>query len=211
MNSSDIVSDKYKEEEYQQEIQSLAVLLITVNKPTEARNVDMTEDENKTPGSSVKLTVFDSETNRQLSVKGLDNVLKQQSLRPEDIVLFSSFYLGEGMLLLMRDILAMLSEDKLGFSVLSTENPADLEEMVKKAKIDVAFEWQHGPEDYAVCDMIKKYKKNALIFLYLNWNNKLPPDFGNLGYTDYLAIAPTVEELKTKVLPLLLKNRKSYL
>jgi DNA-binding response OmpR family regulator len=99
----------------------------------------------------------------------------------------------------LYDSFRKLFQEVFGFSVLWVNNKSEIEEIVKQAKIDVALEWQHGPDDYPIRDILRKYNKNVPIFLCLNWNGKLPSNFETLGYTDYLNVPFHYEELIQKL------------
>jgi hypothetical protein len=76
----------------------------------------------------------------------------------------------------------------MGFAVVHSYNPEVLEMEIKAFDIDLAIEWQHGPHDHHIRDILRKCEKGVPVFLSLNWNGKLPPDFPRLGYHDYLSV-----------------------
>jgi len=105
--------------------------------------------------------------------------------RPQEssksIVLLLPLYLDETFIHLFNS---------MGFTVIHSHNPEVLEGEVRQFHIDLALEWQRGPEDYPIRDLIRKCNKNIPIFLMLNWNGRLPPNFSNLGYHEYLKVFP---------------------
>ena len=99
----------------------------------------------------------------------------------------------------------------MGFAVIHSHDPAVLETEIREFDIDLALEWQHGPEDYPVRDMLRKCKKEVPVFLSLNWNGSIPPNFSNLGYRDYLSVPWQIDELLSKFYEVLPENKKPIL
>jgi hypothetical protein len=99
----------------------------------------------------------------------------------------------------------------MGLTVIHSYQPEVLEEEVKHFHIDLALEWQHGPEDYPIRDLLGKYNKNVPIFLCLNWNGRLPPNFSSLGYQDYLNVPWKIDELVGKFYEALPESKKPIL
>lgn len=120
----------------------------------------------------------------------------------KSIVLLLSYYLDEAFIHLFNS---------MGFSVIHSYHPEVVEKEIKQFHIDLALEWQHGPEDYPIRDLLKKCDKNVPIFLSLNWNGRLPPNFSSLGYYDYLKVPLNIEELVSKFYKALPENKKPAL
>jgi hypothetical protein len=85
-----------------------------------------------------------------------------------------------------------------GFKVLYAETYQELEKLVETNQIDLAIEWQHGERDFTVRDLIRRYNKQTKIFLALNWNNKKPSDFDELGYCGFLEVPIKIKNIRVK-------------
>ena len=99
----------------------------------------------------------------------------------------------------------------MGFSVVHSYRPEVLEGEIKQFHIDLALEWQHGPEDYPIRDLLRKCKKEVPIFLSLNWNGRVPSNFSSLGYRDYLKVPWKIDELVSKYYEMLPESKKPLL
>lgn len=99
----------------------------------------------------------------------------------------------------------------MGFSVIHSHSPEVLEREINQFHIDLALEWQHGPEDYPIRDLLRKCKKEVPIFLSLNWNGRVPSDFSALGYQDYLKVPWKIDGLMRKFYMALPAGRKPVL
>jgi len=119
---------------------------------------------------------------------------------PRQITLLLSFYLQE--------IFSNFFEG-LGFSVLWAETREKLEELIDPAEIDLAIEWQHGEKDFTIRDLLRNHNKKTQVFLALNWNGKIPPDFNELGYAGVLIGLFNLDELKIKFYNSLSAHKKS--
>jgi hypothetical protein len=108
---------------------------------------------------------------------------------PETITLLLPYYLGEEFSKFFKS---------LGFKVLCAETYQELEKLVETNQIDLAIEWQHGERDFTVRDLIRRYNKQAKTFLFLNWNNKKPSDFDELGYCDVLEVPFKIKSMRVK-------------
>ena len=97
----------------------------------------------------------------------------------------------------MDEVFALLFRD-MGFSVVHSEDRALLETAVRKTHIDIALEWQKGPDYYPIRELLRKYNKRVPILLFLNWNGTVPPNLRGLGYQDYLEVPPGINEMMTK-------------
>jgi len=120
----------------------------------------------------------------------------------KSITLLLPFYLHEGFILLFNS---------MGFSVIHSYNSEVVEKEIKQFHVDLALEWQHGPEDYSIRDLLRRCNKNVPIFLILNWNGQLPPNFPSLGYQDYLNVPWKIEELMSKFYEALPESKKPIL
>lgn len=118
------------------------------------------------------------------------------------ITLLLPYYLDEVFRLLFED---------MGFSVIHSYKGDVLEEAVRTAPIDIALEWQHGPEDYPIWDLLRKHNKSVPILLCLNWNGQFPRYFSSLGYQDYLNVPWTMDELMSKFHKALPESKKPIL
>jgi hypothetical protein len=99
----------------------------------------------------------------------------------------------------------------MGFAVVHSFDAQVLEWEVKEFDIDVALEWQHGANDHHIRDMLRKCEKEIPVFLSLNWNGRLPPDFPNLGYRDYLPVPWELDEMMGKFHEALPETKKPVL
>jgi len=87
-----------------------------------------------------------------------------------------------------------------GFKVIWSERKVELENLIETSEIDLAIEWQHGPRDFPLLDLLIKHKKKVPIFLALNWNSSVSvsPWYKELGYTDILSVPWDESELAQK-------------
>lgn len=115
------------------------------------------------------------------------------------ITLLLPYYLHEGFISFFN---------AMGFAVIHSHRAEELEKEITQHPVDLAIEWQHGPKDYPIRDLLKKHKKSTPIFLSLNWNGKVPLDFPSLGYQDFLNVPWKIKELKSKLHKALPKNKK---
>ena len=98
-----------------------------------------------------------------------------------------------------------------GFAIIHSHDPEVLEMEIKEFDPDLALEWQHGPQDYLIRDMIRKCKKEIPVFLTLNWNGRLPPNFSTLGYRDYVSCPWTIDGMMSKFYGVLPESKKPML
>ncbi len=93
-------------------------------------------------------------------------------------------------LLLPWYLVSVFSEifEHIGFRVLWSETPEELHRMLDGAAIDIALEWQHGPDDYPVRDLLRARGVDVPIFLCLNWRKRPPGDLRDLGYVGWLRV-----------------------
>jgi hypothetical protein len=117
----------------------------------------------------------------------------------EPITLLLPYYLHEGFISFFN---------AMGFAVIHSPQAEALEREITQHPIDLAIEWQHGPRDYPLRNLLKEHKKSIPILLSLNWNGTVPPDFPSLGYQDYLQVPWKIGELKSKLDKALAKNKK---
>jgi hypothetical protein len=99
----------------------------------------------------------------------------------------------------------------MGFSVIHSYDAEELQKEIKEFDIDLALEWQHGPEDYPIRDMLWKCQKEVPIFLSLNWNGSIPPNFSNLGYQGYLNVPWEIDVLMSQFYEVLREGKKPIL
>jgi hypothetical protein len=97
------------------------------------------------------------------------------------------------------------------FQVLWADNRIDLERIIQRSPIDLALEWQHGPEDYPIRDLLRRHQKDASVFLCLNWNSRIPRNFQELGYTGYLYVPFNIDEMRRKFYDALPVNKRGLL
>ena len=98
-----------------------------------------------------------------------------------------------------------------GLTVIHSYRPEVLEGEVRQFHIDLALEWQRGPEDYPIRDLLRKCKKSVPILLLLNWNGRIPSNFSSLGYNDYLDVPWEIDELISKFEEVLPESKKPIL
>jgi hypothetical protein len=101
----------------------------------------------------------------------------------------------------------------MGFCVIHSYYPEVLEAEIKEYSIDLAIEWQHGPDDFQVRDLVRKCgkEKEVPILFTCNWNGRLPPNFSNLGYRDYLNVPWSVDSVMSKFHEVLPESKKPVL
>jgi CheY-like chemotaxis protein len=89
----------------------------------------------------------------------------------------------------------------IGFDVFCAGGPdmrdriIETEDYVSRHQPDLALEWQRGPDDFPIHDMLKKYNRQAPVFLILNWNGRLPTDLQKIDYAGYLPIPLNWQEI----------------
>jgi len=98
----------------------------------------------------------------------------------------------------------------MGFCVIHSYDPEVLETEIKEFDIDLALEWQHGPQDYPIRNLLRKCKKEVPIFLSLNFRS-IPPNLSNLGYQGYLNVPYKIDELMDKFYQVLPESKKPIL
>ena len=82
----------------------------------------------------------------------------------------------------------------LGFDVFCAGGPdlrdsiIETEDYVSLHQPDLALEWQRGPDDFPIHDLLKKYNRQTPVFLMLNWNRQLPADPKLIDYAGYLPV-----------------------
>ncbi len=96
----------------------------------------------------------------------------------------------------------------MGFAVVHSYDEEVLEMEIKEWDIDLAIEWQHGPDDYPVRDMLRKCGKEIPILLSLNWNGRVPPNFSTLGYRDYISVPWEIDGVMSKFYEVLPESKK---
>ena len=89
--------------------------------------------------------------------------------------------------------------EDLGYLVIWTDNENELETLIRKNKIDIAFEWQHSRTDYTILTLVRKYYADVPVVLMLNWNGQPPGNFAELDYADVISSVPTVQEIRDKI------------
>ena len=97
---------------------------------------------------------------------------------------------------------------EFGFRVLWAESREELARALGGEHIDIAFEWQHGPEDFPVRDLLRSRRIEVPIVLCLNWNGRLPGDPTALGYACWLKVPFEIEPMMRVLLWLLPKSRQ---
>ena len=122
--------------------------------------------------------------------------------QPRRITLLLPFYLDE--------TFSMIFES-YGFSVIWAETQQELEKLIESTQIDLAIEWQHSERDFTILNLLRRHNKKAKIFLALNWNQKIPPDFNQLGYVDVLEVPFRENEMQLKFYNALPDTKKSIL
>jgi hypothetical protein len=101
--------------------------------------------------------------------------------------------------------------ERIGFSVIHSNEKDVLEAAVRSSHIDIALEWQHGREDYTIRNLLRKYRKRIPILLCLNWDGQFPRNFLSQGYQDYLDVPWTTDELMRKFYKVLPESRRPIL
>lgn len=99
----------------------------------------------------------------------------------------------------LNDVVKTVFED-FGFNVLYGKAYGQMERLIKLHgnDIDIAIEWQRGPDYFPVRDLFKKYGVRAPIFLALNYYFRVPEDFAQLGFVGYLNVPFDLEEVEVK-------------
>ena len=126
-------------------------------------------------------------------IDGVDTVRK---IEKDKISLLLPYYLDHNFSDLFQDY---------GFRVFWASKREDAEKIVAENEPDIAIEWQYGPNDYPIRDMLRKYGRRTPVILALNWNNLLPHDDPReIGYAGYCDVPFNLDELMSlfyKVLP----------
>lgn len=90
------------------------------------------------------------------------------------ISLLLPYYLDESFLKIFQNI---------GFRVLWADSQETTEVTIMENEPDLAIEWQHGPDDFPIRDLLKKHGRETPVILLLNWSPQLhADDFEELGY-----------------------------
>jgi len=99
----------------------------------------------------------------------VDRVLKQRYLKDKVkrgiISLLLPYYLDEIFVDIYQDV---------GFEVLWADNREETEKIIMENEPDLAMEWQRGPYDFPIRDLLTKYGRRTPVILLLNWNGSLP-------------------------------------
>ena len=79
------------------------------------------------------------------------------------------------------------------------EDADDLRRLATEKKIDVALEWQHGPRDFPVRDMLREIGKQVPLIMSRNWAQGMWQDEAELrsyGYEAALDMPFPIVELR---------------
>lgn len=96
------------------------------------------------------------------------------------------YYLHDGFAVIFRDI---------GFEVFWAGNREDTEKIIMENEPDLAIEWQHGPDDFPIRDLLRRYGRWTPVILALNWNGSLPDDTKEIGCVGCVNVPWNLREL----------------
>lgn len=103
----------------------------------------------------------------------------------------------------------------LGFKVFwSGAGEEQLERMIEFESVDIALNYQYGPEDFCLRDMIWRKNKNIPVFVTLNYNRQLPPHYfsqGLAGYIDWSDGDNVLNEMRRKFYVVLSPEKREVL
>jgi hypothetical protein len=66
----------------------------------------------------------------------------------------------------------------------------------KSEKIDVALEWQYGPDDYPILTLVNVVERKLPIFLCLNYRSEPPSNYREMGFAECLKVPWEVEDIE---------------
>jgi CheY-like chemotaxis protein len=102
----------------------------------------------------------------------------------------------------------------MGFDVFCAGGPdmgdriIETEDYVSQHQPDLALEWQRGPDDFPIHDMLKKYNRQTPVFLILNWNGRLPTNLQTIDYAGYLPLPLNLQEIISQFYTALPGNKR---
>ncbi len=100
--------------------------------------------------------------------------------------------------------------ESIGFKILwpdyeeVSQRRIETENLAMDNEPDLAIDWQWGPYDFPIRDLLRRYGKNTPVFLARNWNGTLPDNLYEIGYAGYLNVPFKIREMFSvfyKVLP----------
>jgi hypothetical protein len=98
----------------------------------------------------------------------------------------------------------------LGFKILwpnyedVSQRRIETEKLVMNTNPDLAIEWQRGPDDFPIRDLLRKYERKTPVVLILNGHRTLPIALSEIGCAGYLNALYKITEVLSvfyKVLP----------
>jgi len=88
----------------------------------------------------------------------------------------------------------------------------ETEKLVMNNDPDLAIEWQWGPDDFPIRDLLRKYGRKTPVALAMNWHRTLPGTLSKIGCAGCLNVPFRLREILSvfyKVLPQ--KKKREFL
>ena len=85
------------------------------------------------------------------------------------------------------------------YNILWANNRKELIKLAVNNDFDIALEWQHGPEDFPIKDILNFLNIDTPVLLCLNWNNKVVESYKEKGYVDCLNVPMKLDEFDLKI------------
>lgn len=101
--------------------------------------------------------------------------------------------------------------ESFGFDVLSGRGLQGLCGLAETCTFDVAIEWQHGPQDFPMRDVLRGIRRPEPVLLSLNWNGSPPANFARLGYAGTLAVPFDIDNVRQEFAAVLPPERAELL
>ena len=102
----------------------------------------------------------------------------------------------------------------LGFKILwpdyeeVPQRRIETEKLVMNNNPDLAIEWQWGPDDFPIRDLLRKYGRKTPVVLALNWNGTLPGALSKIGCARCLNVPFKLSEMLSVLYKLLPEKQK---
>ncbi len=122
--------------------------------------------------------------------KAIINHIKVKSASNSQLTILLPYYLDRS----FKDLLIAMN-----YNVLWANNRNDLIKLAMNNDFDIALEWQHGPDDFPIKDILNFINKDLPVLLCLNWNNTVIENYKTKGYADYLNVPWSLNEFNLKI------------
>jgi len=104
--------------------------------------------------------------------------------------------------------------ESIGFKILwpdyedVSQRRIETENLAMDNDPDLAIDWQWGPDDFPILNLLRKYGKKTPVFLARNWNGKIPDNLYEIGYAGYLNVPFKIREMLSVFYNVLPDKRK---